>query len=259
MPQSIVEQLGLEESEAKVYLALLELGPSTVTEVTKKAGITRTLGYHVLEKLGLDGLVNRVSGGKKQQYVAEHPRTLVQHLKNIEGSWQRKIKTVEESLPDLLSLYKMSEKPVMRYQQGVGAVKRMYEEALTAKTDILSILDVESWQAPEFWEWAKGYNRERNRAKVKERILLLDTKAAREWIKNYRGSQKYTVYRWVRGDEVHALKGFGGEMHLYNNNLMFSLLKKPHIMGVTIESSILVTIVKTLFELAWAKAEVVYK
>lgn len=254
-----IQQLGLDETEAKVYLALLQLGPSTVTEITKKAGITRTLGYHVLEKLGVQGLVNRVGEGKKLQYVVEHPRMLVQHVKNIRGSWERRLEHAEDILPDLLSLYKMSEKPVFRYQQGVTALKRMYEEALEAKSDIESILDVESWQTPEFWDWAKAYNRERNKRKVRERILLLDTPAAREWIKNYRGSRTHTVYRWVRGEQILPLKDFGGELHLYDNNLMFSLLKNPHIMGVTVESSILVRIVKTLFELAWQHAEPVYK
>jgi len=42
--EDIINKLGLEKSEAAIYTALLELGPSTVTEITKKAGITRTRG-----------------------------------------------------------------------------------------------------------------------------------------------------------------------------------------------------------------------
>ena len=89
---------------------------------------------------------------------------------------------------------------------------------------------------------------------MRERILLLDSPAGREWIKNYRGSRTYTVYRWVQPEDVTFTAGFGGELHIYNNRVMFSLLKKPDIMGVTIESPILSTILKSMFELAWKSA-----
>lgn len=254
-----IHDIGLDESEAKAYLALLELGPSTVTEITKKAGLHRTLGYHLMEKLSLQGLVNRVGKGKKLHYVAEHPQILIRHLKNIQRTWEHRVEKAELTLPDLLSIYKLSGKPVLRFQQGLNAVKRMHEECLGANGDILSILDLESWHTPEFLDWAKMHNGERNRQKVKEKILLLDTPAARDWINHYRGSRIYTNYRWIDGSEADLLKGFGGELHIYNNALMFSILKNPQVVGVTIESSILAMITRTLFELAWKNSRSVFQ
>ena len=73
-----LQELGLEPTEAMVYNALVEIGPSTVTEITKRARITRTLGYHVLEKLEWFGLVGRAGGeGKKMKYAIEHPASLL--------------------------------------------------------------------------------------------------------------------------------------------------------------------------------------
>ncbi|EKD44043.1 MAG: Transcriptional regulator, TrmB, partial [uncultured bacterium] len=162
--QEVLKQFGFDEDESKIYLALLELGPSTVTEVTKKAGITRTLGYVVLEKLGLQGLVTRTKdGSKKMKYVAEHPRNFVQYVKNKKNSWERRIGKAESLLPDLLAVYKEKDKPVIRYQEGIKGITSLFEESLQSKTEILSVTDVESWQDPEFWQWAKSYNRERNK------------------------------------------------------------------------------------------------
>ena len=42
--------LGLQDNEARVYLALLELGRGNVTEVSKAAGLNRTSGYDILER-----------------------------------------------------------------------------------------------------------------------------------------------------------------------------------------------------------------
>ena len=58
--------LGLQDNEARVYLALLELGRGNVTEVSKAAGLNRTSGYDILERLGTLGLVSRSTLGKKK-------------------------------------------------------------------------------------------------------------------------------------------------------------------------------------------------
>ncbi|MEK7624019.1 MAG: helix-turn-helix domain-containing protein [Patescibacteria group bacterium] len=256
MENNILEQLGLEESEAKIYTALLELGPATVSEITQKAGVTRTLGYHVLEKLGWYGLVNRASGeGKKMQYVAEHPRSVLQFVKNKKEVWQRRVEKAEAVLPELMTLYKIAEKPVVRYVQGTKGVMNMVEETLGSSTEILSVLDVESWRAPEFLEWARGYNRERNRRKIKERVLILNTPAGREWIRNYHGSATYTIYRWVESEQVKHLLEFGGELNIYENKVMMALLKQPHRMCVTIENGVLANIMMAMFELVWVQAK----
>lgn len=254
--QKIIDKLGLDKSEAVVYTALLELGPSSVTEITKKAGITRTLGYHVLEKLGWYGLVDQVSSkSKKIIYTAKHPRFLLQHIKNKKNEWERNFQEVEGLLPELLSLYKFAEKPSIKFQEGKNGVINLFEESLESKTEILSILDVESWQKPELWDWARKYNRERNKRKIKERILILDTPVGREWIRNYRGSRSYTIYRWIEPSKALDMLRFGGELNIYENRVMIALLEQSKRMGILMESSILTNILRAMFELVWVNAK----
>lgn len=247
-----LKQLGLTEHEAKVYLAMLELGPATVTSITKKAGLTRTLGYVVLEKLGLDGLVMRVKdSSKKMKYVAEHPRSLIQFIRNRKNSWERREGKAAEMLPDLLSLYKIKDKPVIRYQEGVAAIKSVYEEeTLQSTTEILSVADVECWVQPEFWDWAKSYHRERTKRKVKERILLLDTPEGRAWLKSYRPTP-YTSYRWITRDQAKGLLAFGGELNIYENKMLVALPQKTQRLIAVIESRVLVAILRSMFNIVW--------
>ncbi len=256
MNEKTIQELGLEETEAKVYLALLELGPSTVSEITKKAGITRTLGYHVLEKLGWYGLVDQVSGkGAKIVFSAEHPQRLIQHIKNKKNQWQRTLEKVEQKLPDLVSLYKFADKPTIKYQEGIEGVKNIFEETLKSRSEILSIMDVEGWDVPDFRTWARSYNRERSKNKIHERILLLDTPIARSWLEDYQGSFKYTEYRWIKKQQLKGIELFGGEINVYENKVVMALLKEPNRMGILIESSALSNILKALFELTWSNAK----
>ncbi len=253
-------QLSLDDSEEKVYLALLELGPSSVSEITKKAGVTRTLGYYTLDKLGLYGLVERSSGqGKKVVYTAKHPKYLVQYVKNRRNKVERQLKEVEQKIPELVSLYNIADKPTIRYQEGLEGLKNIYSESLESKTEILSIADIDGWDVPELRKWGQDYNRERSKRKIHERILMLDTKVGRDWMKDYKGSYKYTDYRWIKPEQLQQIADFRGEVNVYENKVVIALLKKPKRMGIVIESEVLTNILKSLFELAWQAGEVISK
>ncbi|MBI2436729.1 MAG: hypothetical protein HYV41_03240 [Candidatus Magasanikbacteria bacterium] len=250
--ENLIKDLGLDENEANVYQALLELGPSTVSQITRKAGITRTFGYQILEKLSVYGFANRVSGeGAKIRFVAEHPRRLVQFIQNRKNQWERRLKEAEDRLPDLVSLYKLADKPTIKYLEGIEGVKSIFIQTLESKEEIFSILDIEGWDIPEFQSWGREYNRERSARKVKERILMYDTPQGREWMDDYRGSFKYTNCRWIKPEDLPGISEFGGEINVYENKVVMALLKKPNIMGVVIESQALSNILKGLFELAW--------
>ena len=249
--QELLTKSGLDETETKVYLALLQLGPSTVSEITKKAAITRTLGYHILQKLGVYGLVDEsASAGARRVFTAEHPQRLLQFVKNKKNAWERKLKDMEDGLPELISMFKVAEKPTIRYQQGIEGVKRIFDETLESKTEILSILDAEGWAQTEFKSWGENYNRERGKRKIHEKFLLLDTPAGREWIKNYKGSFKYTEYRWIKREQLPGIEEFGGEINIYENKVVMAL-HKPTEMGVVIESRSLANLLKGLHALAW--------
>jgi sugar-specific transcriptional regulator TrmB len=244
-----LKNLGLEESEMKVYLALLELGPSTVTEITKKAGVTRTLGYRVLEKLGWQGLVDQASSkGKKIVYSAQHPQRLLQYVKNKKNIWDKKVKDVENYLPNLLSLYKMDDKPTIRYQYGDEGLKNIYTENLESKTEILSILDVDAWDQPDLRPFGKWYIRERVKRKIPERILMLERESVHDY---YNDPSKFTNYKWISFAQLPGILDLGGEINIYENKVLIVMPKKPNRMCILIESGILANLMKAMYELAW--------
>ena len=252
--EHLINDLGLEENEAKVYQALLELGPSTVSQITKKAGITSTFGYQILEKLSGYGLANRVSSeNTKLRYSAEHPRNLVQFIQNRKNHWERRLRQSQLILPDLVSLFKVAEKPIIQYQEGAEGVKNIFQQTLDSKEEILSILDIEGWDVPEFKLCGQQYNTQRSQKKIRERILILDTPQGRDWMKNYHGSFKFTNYHWIKPEQLPTVKEFGGEINVFENKVIIAILKKPNYIGVIIESSALANILKGLFELAWAQ------
>jgi len=79
-----LKEIGLSENEAKLYISLLELGSSTTGPIIKKSGLYRVIVYDTLEKLLQLGLVNYSIKKNRKQFEAEHPKQIMEILKNKE-------------------------------------------------------------------------------------------------------------------------------------------------------------------------------
>ena len=107
----LIKKLGLNENEIKVYLALLELGPSLVTKIAQKAGINRTSSYDILERLVRYNLVTYASGqGSKKEYSAMPPYNLISFLERQQKEKNKQLEKLKEKLPELRMLYKIDNK-----------------------------------------------------------------------------------------------------------------------------------------------------
>ena len=80
----ILEEVGFSKNEAKVYLALLELGSTTVTRISSKSKVNRTNIYDCLTKLIARGLVSYFSEKDTKYFQAADPELLTNILKEKE-------------------------------------------------------------------------------------------------------------------------------------------------------------------------------
>ena len=95
--QKAIEQLGYTPKEAKVYLATLELGEATISEVADKVKIPRSSAQVIMDKLHDDGLVNFYVMRRYKYWVAENPERLLSNLKQREDA-------MREVLPELSAM-----------------------------------------------------------------------------------------------------------------------------------------------------------
>ena len=96
-----LEKLGLNSSEAKIYLALLDLREAQAGEISKKTQINRTTVYDSVERLIERGLVTYVIQANKKVFQAVAPEKILEIIKEQE-------ETAKEILPELESRFKAS-------------------------------------------------------------------------------------------------------------------------------------------------------
>ncbi len=120
----ILTDIGLPELEAKVYLAILQLGETTVLKISRATEIKRTTIYHVIESLKQKGLVSEDVQGLKSFLVAEDPQKLSQLL-------NARAKTFEGILPILSAQYQTKNKTGdTKIYIGAQAIRSVYDSLL---------------------------------------------------------------------------------------------------------------------------------
>ena len=167
-----LEKLGLLPNEAKVYVALLELGKGAVTDISKAAKLNRTTGYDILERLCLRGVANRALTGKTKIYTAEPPYHLRQYLENKRQQAEFRLRELGSVFPDLQALFKSDLKPMVKFGQGKEEMINLYLHVLTAKSEVYSILNLKNY-AEMFDEVGARQSRERTKLKIKEKVLKI--------------------------------------------------------------------------------------
>lgn len=125
--EELIEQLkslNLSDKEARVYLSLLELGPSTPYKIAKRARLKRPTAYVIAEELVSKGLIVQVTGEKKKLYMARSPES---YFEDVES----RLRIAKKSLPELMALQKKtSEKPNILYYEGLEGIKQAYDYRL---------------------------------------------------------------------------------------------------------------------------------
>ncbi len=116
-----LKNLGLSEKEAKIYLALLQLGPATPYRIAQKAGLKRPTAYVIAEELVVKGLIVHVPGEEPKRYIARSPEAVLE-------AQEAKLLKTKSVLPELKSLQKeTSEKASVLYFEGIEGLRQAYD------------------------------------------------------------------------------------------------------------------------------------
>lgn len=137
MFEQFLEEVGLSEKEAKVYLALLQVDRDTIPDLSKRTGVNRTTVYPVLESLQKKGLVSEVQEGKKVTYMAEPPERLETFVERQKVVFEEKAARLKDMIPQIKSIQRESgERPVVKYFEGRDGAISAYEEFYTFDPNI---------------------------------------------------------------------------------------------------------------------------
>jgi HTH-type transcriptional regulator, sugar sensing transcriptional regulator len=244
--QSILESIGLDEKKAQLYVAGLQLGTAPASEYAKSTGINRITAYNMLEEMVHCGQFTMVKKMRAKWYAPVAPEYLaLEARKNADA--------LHRALPELRSLRGAEyRKPHVRFFEGWEGVKKVYEDTLTAKSQLLNFAN--SAVVREFWpEYDDEYVTERVRRGIHLRGIAPDDEAGRKVHGEDR--QKLREIRLVPGKDF----DFTNEINIYDHKLAICSFTAgargdSAMFGVIIESKEVAETQRQIFEMAWRYA-----
>ncbi len=134
----ILENAGLDDIESKTYITLLNNGPLTVLELSKRSELKRTNLYNILLSLEKKNLVKKVENSNTIKYFPQSPKEIENLLEVREDQINVAKNTFELLIDGLQSKYNLvSHKPVIVYLEGLTGLQKLYQDILDTGKDIL--------------------------------------------------------------------------------------------------------------------------
>ena len=235
--QEVLEEYGLSDREAKIYLAAINLGTSPIAQLAKKSGMKRPTAYPVIDDLLERHLLIMVPKGKKKYYKAENPKELIHRLDMQKNK-------LASALPQLEAIYLRNLKqPKVRFYEGHNQLLKMYEEVFREK-------EVWTITSDEYFEvFSDSERRHFFRILIRQGgilyDLLEDTKRSREGVKaKYRTG--VCEVKFLPDDMTMET-----DIYVFGNKV--AQVSLENMLGVIIEDNAISKTQKSLMQFIWNK------
>jgi sugar-specific transcriptional regulator TrmB len=229
---------GLDEKEAKVYVAILELGEATIQRIADKAKVRRTTVYDVIGSLKTKGLLGKTIKKKRSYYFVSDPRDLIEKLDERKGILHR-------IMPELLSIANIiDKKPRIKFFEGEEGIKEVYLDTLKYPKQ-----PIYAWVTDQIWstldvEFIDHYIDNRVKNGIPAYVIAPDTPT----LKEYRAKEsKFLRKTLLESDSRFKISV---EIDLYGDQSIGVMAFEERI-GLVVESKKLWETLKSIFDIHW--------
>lgn len=216
MINETLQNLGFSPKEAEVYLAILESGKVSPTDVGKLTGINRTTVYSVAKELMKRGVIAEDLGGETLYLVARPPSDLEAMVKKEEKQLHEKKQLVSSAITELTKYAKNTKYSVPKIVFiGEDDLEQYLYKQTPAWNESVMSGDGHWWgfQDASFvryyedwidWYWQKGSPKTMKLKLVSNKSAegIKKKKYSNRQIKFWQEGKDFTATTWIIGDYV---------------------------------------------------------
>lgn len=247
----IFERLKCSATQEKLYLLLLEIGPSIASMLSKRTRIKRVTVYGALEGLLQKGLVESFRKNNVNYYQASRPEVIANILDMQFTEEQQFNAMAHRKIEELKLLQKKREKTiielkgVIRYYEGRQAIETLIRENLNSSSRLQYCIGMSGYYALQDAGAWQEYIHSRVRKGMKVLSIQANTAANRAY--KALDSEELRETRLVPVDHCpdHA------ELNIIGNRIVLFTDQGGEELGIKIINKTLADVLKKLFQLAW--------
>lgn len=234
-----LSNLGFSDNEALVYLALLELGSGSNTQISRKAGLNRITTFEVLKRLSQKGIVSGFKMKGVMYFGALNPQILIKQQRESLGLLEKGLNEIVQSKADF-------KKPKISNYSTKEGLKQIYEESLLSRSEILTFTN--SKEIKEYFgsEYVDNYVSQRVKKGISVRGFAISGEV---------GEQDR-----LEGEEFLRKVRLIPENHKINNEIMIfddkvALLSTKDEIGIVIKNQSISESFRNIWEMLWEKSD----
>ena len=249
-----LSQIGFSDSEARVYIELLSIGPQPVSVIAKRTRFNRTSTYSILKALEKKGLISSFINNGVKYFSANDPNCLISYLDG-------KCRTLDYHRSELLSVIPKFrslnngidfKRPVVSYFDGLEGVKHVMTDSLNASKYFYGYLCIDKWLDAGMEDFLADYKDFRvKQRKVQMRGIAADLPDVRRFFAENPETDRKGMTQILYLNPIEFSAMFKNEMNIYDDKVAIMHLEKGNEYGVLIESQEIASMHKVIFEMVW--------
>lgn len=226
-------ELGLTETEAQIYYAVLKLKTCTVKQISKESGFHRTNIYDILEQLKEKGLIAYFQEGKVARYGPANPHNFYELLRE-------KKELLDAVFPDLKELYaKSTEEIQVEIAKGSEGMKSAWRDMIRERKPLYGF-GITGQLREKLPVFAEQFLRDLKHFKIPYYGI---------YTKRNNNPHYYTEIRYVSEELSGPVATF-----IYGDKVNINIWE-PSLVTITIKSKLVANMYKKHFDLLWKIAK----
>jgi len=239
-----LRQLGCGDKHIRFYIANLELGAASLSEIITKAKLQRSTAYLIANEMAALGLAVENHKTYKKLYVAAEPDVILRKLEAKQRQVGRNAIAFKEALPDLRAAHHATTtRPSVRTYEGLAGLLAIRKDILATTQEVLLWTNQETEQHIFDQQTHQSFIMERVAKKIPIRVLAVDNPAGQA----IQGSNN-DLLRNVKLLPSQTL--FTSETYIYEDKVAVLDIGK-NIFGVITQNKQVTDSQRAIFELAW--------
>ncbi|MDB5259979.1 MAG: transcriptional regulator TrmB [Candidatus Nomurabacteria bacterium] len=246
---SILEAIGLNNTETVILKSLLEHKLLRATEISRKTKLNRTTVYSAINNLIEKGLVTSMDEKKVLIFRSIEPHLLLDYMERQKAVLSQNADYYKEILPEIES--KRAQKhifPKIQFFKGLDGIKQAYEDTLDHNTQkqIRTFTGADAIYNVADQEWVHYYLTKRRDMGIKASVITTDTPGGH--------ATKNKDKQFFRTTKIIPKEySFDTEIIAYENKISLTSFSNEDPVAVIIEDERISNTIKKIFEYVWNK------
>lgn len=227
MNTEVLKKIGLSDGEIKVYIALLEIGATTINNIHEKVSIDRRNIYDILNKLIEKGLVSYIEENGKRTFKNTDPKKILSYIAEKKSELIELEKEAEKIIPLMQTLNNMEKEELFaEIFRGNEGLKASWNDMLNY--DAIYWIGSGNYVPEKFPAFWKDWNARRAQKNIRSLHLFRHEKK-REVNKKLVKEYKFLPKEFSGNATVTAIYGDKVSQMLFGKNILVFVIKSKEL------------------------------